>query len=738
MYTRAFSSLPALSLSSRLSTRIPSRRSSCLLSPTSAASLLVMAIAIANSAWGAVEDASTNASRDYKNLEHVEVKGLRGGNMYRAGQASSGTKLRLAVEDIPQSISVVTRAQIEDFGLIDINQVLQGVTGVNVDSVETDRTYYNARGFEINNFQIDGIGLPLRSGNINGRPDTAIYERIEVVRGANGLMTGVGNPSATVNSLRKRPTDAARLSVSATAGAWDLGRLEADASGQLTDNVRARAVWVEQQEGSYLDRYQRDKRVIYTVADWRISDHTLLTAGLSHEMNNANSPMWGTLPLYYSDGSATNFDTSTSTSADWAYWDSSRQSVFVEAKHDINDRWNLTAVYNMSQEEEDSKLFYVYGTPDSDTGLGLTGYASDYDLNSSEESFDVFVNGDIELGGRDHDIVLGANWSAFEYTDLSLYDDTTGNGFPPMPALEAWTGDAPIPVLVDRPSGSDVSDKQWSLYATGRFQLTEAMHLIAGARSVDWQAKGESYGNTRVSKADDIIPYLGTTYNITDSLTAYASYTEVFLPQTEEDINGNLLDPVTGESKEVGIKAQLFDNKVLATAAWFDVQQVNVAVQDIENSRPDQSVYYGADGIRSRGYELSLVGQLMDGLQTSIGFTQFDLNGDDDVEDYTPEQTLNLAATYAWNDWRVGANVTWQEAVSRVQVRDGSGVALITTQQDAYALVNLMAAYQATEQLSVSMQLKNAGDEKYINSLKWAQGYYAAPRHLTASVRYQF
>jgi outer membrane receptor for ferric coprogen and ferric-rhodotorulic acid len=81
------------------------------------------------------------------------------------------------------------------------------VTGVNVEKVETDRTYYNSRGFDITNFQVDGIGLPLIWGIQFGDLDTVLFERVEVVRGANSMMTGTGNPSATVNYVRKRPTD---------------------------------------------------------------------------------------------------------------------------------------------------------------------------------------------------------------------------------------------------------------------------------------------------------------------------------------------------------------------------------------------------------------------------------------------------------------------------------------------------------------------------------------------------
>ena len=92
---------------------------------------------------------------------------------------------------------------------------------VNVERIETDRTYYTARGFDITNFQVDGVGLPLTSGNNHADEDTSVYDRIEVIRGANGLMTGVGNPSATINFIRKRPTAENDFNVSAQLGSWN-------------------------------------------------------------------------------------------------------------------------------------------------------------------------------------------------------------------------------------------------------------------------------------------------------------------------------------------------------------------------------------------------------------------------------------------------------------------------------------------------------------------------------------
>ena len=166
-------------------------------------------------------------------------------------------RFRLSQRETPQSVSVVTRAQIEDFQLNDINDLLKTVPGVQVQAQETDRIYYSARGFDIQTFQIDGIGLPFAFEVQTGSIDTAIYDHIDVVRGAPGLLSSTGNPSAVVNFIRKRPTRLFQVSGSAQYGSYDHLRLDADVSAPLTNDgsIRARAVGAYLDEDSYLDRY---------------------------------------------------------------------------------------------------------------------------------------------------------------------------------------------------------------------------------------------------------------------------------------------------------------------------------------------------------------------------------------------------------------------------------------------------------------------------------------------------
>ena len=678
-------------------------------------------------------------------METIQVTGsyIEG---YGEEDVNGASRLNLKMVEIPQSVSVISSAQIKDFQLNDINAALDTATGVRVERIETDRTYYTARGFDITNFQIDGIGLPLISGNNHADEDTAIYDRVEVIRGANGLMTGVGNPSATVNFIRKRPTKTTEFDLDLTAGSWGKSRIEADYSTAVTKDVGVRFVAVKQKNDSYLDRYSQDKTVVYGFVDIKVSDDTQLS--LSHVINDndATGNTWGANPLFYTDGTATNYDVGTNTSADWSMWDVKKSNTVAELTHFINEDWDVRATYSRKKTDEDSQLFYVYGSPDSTTELGLLGYASEYDHDDEHDLLDVYTTGHFDAFGLQHQVVFGLSYANMDYSDLSLYDYSTPYGFPVMPALPTWDGNTPKPTFLDGKTGADIKTTQKAAYFTARLNLAEGFHTIIGGRFNDWNVEGSSYGVVQDRGDNVFIPYVGAVYQVTPEVSAYASYTETFLSQTEMDINNNILEPITGESAEIGAKAELFDGRLIASAAYFDVEQVNVAKLDplTADLGPELQRHIGTDGISSTGYEIELAGQIGDSTQVSFGFTDFEIEGDEEVQDYTPETLVKLAITHdleAIDGLTIGANVNYQSATSRVQGVSTAGDAIgsvIVTEQDSYALVNLMANYEINDTVSVSLNANNVTDEKYINSLYWAQGYYGAPANYSATVSLSF
>ncbi|WP_323125279.1 TonB-dependent siderophore receptor [Pseudidiomarina terrestris] len=687
-------------------------------------------------------------------MERLQITGQKQSG-YLTEEQQGGSKLKLSIKETPQTVTVISKEQMQDFALDDLNSVLETSATVNVEQVETDRTYYSSRGFELNNFQVDGLGLPLINSNTHGRLDSALYERIEVVHGANGIMTGVGSPAATVNLVRKRPTSEVQGYVSGTLSSWSGQRLEGDVSGALNNWLRGRAVVVVDNGESYLDRYENESEVFYGVIDIAPSNSTLITLGHSESRSKTDGNMWGALTLFYGDGTPTNFDRSTNIAADWSTWNVKESRSFIDLESALSDHWTLRMAYNRVRSDEDSYLFYTYLPDpatglDPETGLGLVGYASEYDLDDKQDMFDVYLSGSFSAAGRQHEVVVGASHARLDYIDTSLYDFHTGNGFPAMPALEDWDGDTPFPEFTDGLAGSEIDNTQKAVYAQARFAFTDATKLLVGGRYNDFTTEGVGYGVDQSRDDAQFIPYLGLTHDLNEVATVYASYTETFMAQTQVDRNFNRVDPLTGENTEVGVKMSLFGDRALLSAAYFDVQQTNLAVGDgtVENPNtgaPTQ-VYRTTDGVSSKGFEAQLAGTLATGLQGTLALTSFEVDGDETVEDYTPENLFRASLTYqpeAIAGLKLGASFLWQDSISRFQRYVGDSYANagdpIITQQGAYGRLNLMASYAFTEQLKLTLNANNLGDKKYINSLLWPnQGYYGAPRNYSASLTWAF
>ena len=223
----------------------------------------------------------------------------------RAERVSNGaTNLDLDIKDTPQSISVVSSGQMQAFGANSVNDALRLATGIQVEEWETNRTNYLSRGFEIENTQVDGVGLPNDWGIATGATDSYGYDKIEVIRGANGLLTGVGNAAGTINYVRKRPTNTEQGEVGISYGSWGTRRVEADYSTPFTkDGTWAgRVVAVHQDGDSYLRGLDDKRDFLYGVVDGQVGENGTLTLGYSYQRARTNGNMWGALTFDYDDG----------------------------------------------------------------------------------------------------------------------------------------------------------------------------------------------------------------------------------------------------------------------------------------------------------------------------------------------------------------------------------------------------------------------------------------------------
>ena len=333
------------------------------------------------------------SKKTIESIEKIKIVGVR------TDRVSKGaTGLTMELNETPQSISVIDSEQIENFAVNNIDGVLQMATGITVERGETNRTRYTSRGFDIKSTQIDGIGLPNGWGLVKGAMESYGYEEIEVIRGANGQLTGVGNSAGTINYVRKRPTNETEAEIALVLGSDDFQRLQADASFLLTESGSwaARIVAVAQDSGSYLEGLEDDRTYFSAVVDGQLTDNSTLAFGASYQDANSDGVMWGGLPLAYSDGTQAVFDVSTSPTQDWTMWDTLNINAFIEYTYAFNNDWEVKTTYNRQDSEDESKLFYVndaLSAFNSKTNVGLVGLPGRYDSEFSADLFDLTAKG---------------------------------------------------------------------------------------------------------------------------------------------------------------------------------------------------------------------------------------------------------------------------------------------------------------------------------------------------------
>jgi len=663
---------------------------------------------------------------------------------YTIKNSSSATKLNIEAKEVPQTINVVTRQQIDDFGLTSSRDILNNTPGVIVNSSETERSVYMARGFEISNILVDGVGFPASAWNYNDtNPDSFFYDRIEVIKGADALTNAFGDPSATINYIRKRPTKEFQANAGLSYGSWDTQRYEADASGSLTPsgNIRGRLAGFEQTGDSHLDRYSSEKNGIAGVLEADLTDSTLLTVGASQEKNKPNANNWGALPLMDSSGKQISYDRSYNPNPDWAYWDNTSRNAFIELKQKFLETWSANLSYNYNEKDRQSQLLYYYGYPNADgTGISLT--PSGFLENNKLHTADFNLQGKFDLFNREHEAILGYTFSKSHQNDHektgTLLDDNI-NYVNKVPYTTDWASWTPNNVSWSKFSETaNYTQRNQSVYAATRLHLTNDLKLTLGANYVQAKSEGSSYSSPMNYDESKVSPYAGITYNFTPEYTGYMSYTSIFRPQTSVDeTTGKVADPIEGKSYEIGVKSAWLDNKLTGTLAVFRTEENNYPLRPTD-SHPLNRTSAISD-LRSQGVEVGLAGQLTDQVNVSLGYTQFslqDLKNGGAARTYNPTQSFNLLTTYSPTQLpklKVGAGLKWQSKITRFDPSYNTYL-----KQSDYALLNLMASYEVSPNFSIQANADNVTDKKYLNSFTDGQAFYGEPANYTVALKFKY
>lgn len=663
----------------------------------------------------------------------------------------SATGLGLSIQETPQSVTVMTAQRVEDQGIRALSDVVNNAAGVSSKAFDTTRNGFSARGFAVDSYQIDGVPLQWDSAYSAGESeiDVALYERVEIVRGATGLLSGAGNPSASINLVRKHAdSDRFTATITAAASRWDNIFAMVDAQSPITSNgsVRARAV-VKYEEGDSFTDLLHDKRlVLYGVVDADLGPATRLSVGASYQDNSPRGTQWGGLPVWFSDGTRTNWARSKTIGADWTRWASTNQTYFANLEQGLGADWTLKLYGNYSRNKSDMQLLYLSGQVDKVTGLGLGSFPANYRGDLKQFDIGARLTGTYHLFGREHELILGASYARqnqdfFSYAADPLTVAQPGN-------FLDWDGSYPEPVWSATASHDlDQKTRQWGYFAATRVSISDAFKVIAGGRLSSWDRSGVSYGT--VSDFGDrnrFLPYAGALLDILPGQTLYASYTKIFQPQNSQDRNGDFLPPVEGVNYEAGLKSSFFDGKLNTAVSVFRIEQDNLAQADTGYVVPGTiyPAYYAAPGARSTGFEVEANGELLPGWAVSANYTQFkakDANGDR-INTLFAQKLLRFFTTYRFDGGldglTVGGGVNW-EGLSYTDTKNPFTGVDERLKVEPHALVNLMGRYQLPNGLSLQVNVENLFDKKYYSQIGfYNQLAYGEPRNVTLTLRYHY
>ena len=679
---------------------------------------------------------------------------------YTTGATSSSTKLPLSIRETPQTVTVVTRQNMDDQGAQSIGDVLRNAPGISTQAYDSDRMEYSARGYAITNYQYDGVNSMYDGVFDEGatKVDMALYDRVDIVKGATGLLSGSGEPSATVNMIRKKPTREFKASITGSVGSWDNYRTEGDISGSLNDDgsVRGRLVGVYQDADSYIDHYSRKNDVFYGIIEADLTPDTTLTFGMDYQNIKPRGSSWTGNPYYFSDYSKTDFSRSFNPATDWSRRDVQAQTTFASLEHRFANDWKIKGTLNQQTNDHDTQLGSASGgTPNPVTGDGMFFYWGKWEGHRVQTTADINASGPFTLFGREHELVVGVTSQDSRQTgatfDGSLFEMVPGSIFD-------WNGHYPEP---DFPKNGkyETNQNQNSAYMAARFKPTDDLSLILGTRVSDFQynstykyyVQSSTFSDNKTTSKQHgrVTPYAGVVYDINDTYSAYASYTSIYKPVTDRSISGTTLAPTEGNSYELGLKAEYFDGRLNASVAAFRTEQKKLPIQVGTNPNTNEGIYESLDGATTKGIEFELTGEIMRDWNVIAGYTYAQTRSDDGERVYgyplqttKPENVAKLFTTYrlpgVLNKVTVGGGVNWQSPFYGQIYNDPKGDYDII-EQHSYALVNLMTRYEYNEHLTFNLNADNVFDKKYLSGLgNFNTTYYGAPRSLMLTTKYTF
>ncbi|MEQ8973616.1 MAG: TonB-dependent receptor [Coleofasciculus sp. C1-SOL-03] len=656
---------------------------------------------------------------------------------YFVPDASTATRTDTPLRDVPQSVQVIPQQIIEDQQAIGVEEVLENAAGVtflgNRDGFSPN---FSIRGFD--NAPVLRNGFRLFGGE-GIEPEVANLERVEVLRGPASVLFGQSEPGGVINLVTKQPLSEPYYNVQLQLGNRDFVSPSIDLSGPLTEDGRLlyRLNALYRHQDSFRDFDNSFERFFIAPSlAWQIGDQTDLTINLEYFSDDDPADL-GTVA--FGDGIADiPLERVTNNPDDTVEQD--YLNVGYTLEHRFNENWQLSNQFRYISQEVDFSVIALPFALDEATGILNRGFA---DQIQEDDTYALYTNiqGEFSTGSVEHTLLFGVDLARVERENETrfAFDPLTPiNIFDPDYSAIQTPDSEDLPLFNNTSSTSD----RLGIYLQDQIDILDNLILVAGLRyDIVDQDTTNFLADTETNQYDDaVIPRIGIVYQPIEPISLYANYSRSFTPNLATDADGEPLEPEEGEGFEVGIRAEIIENRLSTTLAYFNITKQNVATPD-----PDDLFASVATGEqRSRGVDFDVTGEILPGWNVIASYAYIDAEVTEDNADIVgnrllgvPEHSASLWTTYEIQSgdlqglgFGLGFNF----------VGERQGDLANSFEVDSYFLTNAAIFYRRNN-WQVRLNVDNLFDVDYIESVGRDRTrfiYPGAPLTVRASVSVEF
>lgn len=676
-------------------------------------------------------------------LETVHIKGQRSYNAiatekngdYSSFAATVGTKIPASLREIPQSVSIITNRQVKDRNVDTFDQLARKTPGLRVLSNDDGRSSVYARGYEYSEYNIDG--LPAQMQSINGTlPNLFAFDRVEVMRGPSGLFDSSGEMGGIVNLVRKRPTKAFQGHMAAGFGTHKQYKAEADVSGSLNSDGSVRGRVMVQTVGASPRPAEKNNRheTFYAAADWDINPDTVLGAGYLYQQRHL-APYNG-LPAD-ADGKLPSLPQHAFVGADWNKFKMHSHDVFADLKHYFGNGGYGKVGMRYSDRKADSNYTFAGSKLNNAGKADVAGLGTD--IKQKAFAVDASYSRPFALGNTANEFVIGVDYNRFRSTN-EQGRSTVANNI----ALDSFHSTPYVSLIQNARAGTsgykhtlDTGNlDKFGVYGKSVFHPADGLSLIGGGRLGHYKIESGDGKTLHKASRTKFTGYAGAVYDIDGSNSLYASFSQLYTPQTDLDADGKLLKPRQGNQFEVGYKGSYMDDRLNTRVSFYRLKDKNAAAPLNPNNKKTR---YAALGKRvMEGVETEISGAVTPKWQIHAGYSYLHSqiktasnSRDDGIFLLMPKHSANL-----WTTYQVTPGLTIGGGVNAMSgITSSAGM-----HAGGYATFDAMAAYRFTPKLKLQINADNIFNRHYYARVGSANTFNipGSERSLTANLRYSF